>query len=160
MQSPLKHKLKIYIGRIEIYFFEIFTKSIKIHLKCLLKTEKSSFDIELLLDIFNIYFVYSPLCINQKYTSNRLRFSFPSNIFQVHEKSTLKVCLKQIYTLNIQSVLMYKLKIWIGRIYIYFFEIFINTMKIHVKCVLKSEKSSFEKKSSWMYLIYTAYTVN
>ena len=32
-------------------------------------------------------------------------------------------------------------------------------MKLHVKCVLKTEKSSFDKNSSYKHLIYTSYRV-
>ena len=55
------HKLKIYIEKIKKYFFENFSESLKFHVICVLKTEKSSFDKKLSFYTFNIYFKYSPL---------------------------------------------------------------------------------------------------
>ena len=42
-------------------FFLIICKSKKIHVKCVLKTDKSSFEKRSLSYTFNIYFIYSPL---------------------------------------------------------------------------------------------------
>ena len=53
-------KLKAYIGKISD-FFEIFLKSMKIRVKCLLTTDKSSSNRKFLSYTFNIYFIYSPL---------------------------------------------------------------------------------------------------
>ena len=56
------HKLKVYIEKNKkILFCENFSKSMKFHVKCVLNTEKTSFDKKFLSDTFNIYFIYSSL---------------------------------------------------------------------------------------------------
>ena len=45
----------------------------KNHVKCVLKTEKPSFDRKFLLNKFNIYFIYSPLMHKIKIYFEKLR---------------------------------------------------------------------------------------
>ena len=55
------HKLKVYIEKNKTnVFFGNFSKSLKFHTKCVLKTEKSYFDKKFPSYTFNIYFIYSP----------------------------------------------------------------------------------------------------
>ena len=63
--SPLIHKLKSILKR--IFFFAIFSKSMKIHLKRVYKNKKSSFDKKLLLDTLNMHFYTVHWCIDLMY---------------------------------------------------------------------------------------------
>ena len=55
------HKLKLYIEKNKkMLFCENFSNSMKFRVKCVLKTEKSSFDKKFLSYTVNIYFIYSP----------------------------------------------------------------------------------------------------
>ena len=56
---------------------ETFSKSLKFHVKCVLKTEKSSFDKKFLSYTFNIYFKYNPLMLKLKvYTEKNKKLLF------------------------------------------------------------------------------------
>ena len=70
------HKLKVYIEKIKECFFENISKSMKFNVKCVLKTEKYSFDKKLFAYTFNIYFIYSPLMHKLKVYIEKIIFSF------------------------------------------------------------------------------------
>ena len=73
----------------------------KNHVKCVLKTEKPSFDRKFLLNKFNIYFIYSPLMHKIKIYFEKLRnkifcwkFSESKNSKKGWKSINLQFCLK------------------------------------------------------------------